>query len=69
MAHVAAHHGHIPDDFDRWDIVDRRGWSVAHDAAINNNLPGDFDQWDLTDVDGVTVRNVADRKISGVATS
>ena len=30
VAHEAARCGHLPSGFDRWDLADRHGWTVAH---------------------------------------
>ena len=53
--------GTLPPDFDRWDISDKYGGSVAHTAAWHHKLPEDFDRfelWELADDDGITVRDV-----------
>ena len=54
-----ARDGTLPTDFDRWDLADEQGWSVAHEAAHCNNLPRGFDQWDLADYRGWTVAHEA----------
>jgi hypothetical protein len=37
--HAAARGGHLPEEFDKWDIADNSGWTVAHDAAAEGKLP------------------------------
>lgn len=54
-----AKYGHLPADFDKWDLADRDGWTVAHVAAACGHLPADFDKWDITDGRGWTVAHVA----------
>jgi len=55
----AAQLGHLPADFDQWDLANRSGRTVAHSAAFCGHLPADFDQWDLADNNGVTVAHTA----------
>ena len=54
-----AREGTLPPDFDRWEIADEWGISVAHVAAKHGNLPPDFDQWDLKDRFGQFVAHIA----------
>jgi len=56
---TAASWGQLPPDFDRWDLADNDGRTVAHEAAQHGHLPPDFDRWDLADNDGYTVAHVA----------
>jgi hypothetical protein len=45
----------LPTGFDRWELADKDGWTVAHIAAWRGHLPDNFDQWDMADKDGATV--------------
>lgn len=54
--------GKLPEGFDRWDLADKDGWSLAHEAAKYGTLPEGFDGWDLADKSGRTVRQVADMR-------
>lgn len=51
--------GTLPPDFDRWEISDAHGWTVAHVAAFRGHLPPNFDRWDISDAAGSTVAHVA----------
>jgi ankyrin repeat protein len=55
-------YGRLPDGFDRWDLKDEDGWTLAHYAAEYGGLPDDFSRWDLTNNDGVTVAQWAVEK-------
>jgi hypothetical protein len=50
--------GNLPGGFDRWDLVDGRGYAVAHVAAMFGHLPEGFARWDLTSGDGLNVAEV-----------
>ena len=50
-----AREGNLPQNFDRWDLKDEWGISVAHVAAKHGHLPPDFDQWGLKDGFGLSV--------------
>ncbi len=41
--HSAAEGGCLPEWFDRWEIADEDGFTVAHFVAYHNNIPGNFD--------------------------
>ncbi|MDR2613486.1 MAG: ankyrin repeat domain-containing protein [Deltaproteobacteria bacterium] len=58
VAHIAAAHGHLPEDFDRWDVSTRTGWTAAHQAALYGHLPEGYDGPDYADGEGVTVSDV-----------
>jgi len=49
----------LPANFDKWELADNRGWTVAHVAARNGHLPVDFNQWDLAEKNGYTVAHIA----------
>jgi hypothetical protein len=51
--------GRLPTGFDRWDLADNDGWTVAHEAVQWGHLPEGFDRWDLADNDGWTVAHAA----------
>lgn len=51
--------GQLPSDFDRLDLRDANGFTVAHEAAENEKLPKDFNLWHLADKDGTTVAHIA----------
>ena len=55
FAHEAAMHGRLPEGFDRWDMRDNLGRTVAHMAATFGNLPPDFADWSWPDGGGDTV--------------
>ena len=55
----AARERTLPPSFDRWDISDKEGRTVAHVAAGNGSLPPDFDRWDISDHYGWTVGHTA----------
>jgi hypothetical protein len=59
VAHVAAMHGHLPADFDQWDIASKDGYTVAHVAAQGGYLPEGFDQWGMADSTGWAVAHTA----------
>jgi len=59
VAHEAARKGHLPSDFDRWELTDKDGWTVAHVAARRGHLPPDYDRWEWADWTGWTVAHVA----------
>ena len=61
VAHVAAAHGYLPEDFDQWELCNISGWTVAHEAARYNSLPKYFDKWELATKNGYTVRNIHDK--------
>jgi len=42
VAHEAAFWGHLPDDFNQWNLKDDYGTTVADIAAKNNTLPRNF---------------------------
>jgi hypothetical protein len=52
-------YGHLPANFDQWDLTDSKGFMVAHVAARHGPLPVDFQYWALVDVGGRTVALVA----------
>ncbi len=54
-----ARNGQLPKGFDRWDMRDEHGNTVAHKAAMHGMLPPDFDQWELVDNEGWTVAHEA----------
>jgi hypothetical protein len=39
--------GHLPPDFNQWDLTDKDGYTVAQTAYEYNRLPPNFDKWDL----------------------
>jgi len=47
VAHEAAANGTLPAGFDRWEIDDWAGWTVAQAAAEHGKLPAGFDRWEL----------------------
>ena len=47
--------GTLSKDFNRWDICNEDGWTVAHEAALYGNLPESFDRWSLADKNGLVV--------------
>jgi hypothetical protein len=49
----------LPSTFNRWEIADEDGWTVAHEAAKYERLPVDFSQWGLADDSGWTVAHMA----------
>ncbi|PJF37745.1 MAG: hypothetical protein CUN55_20520, partial [Phototrophicales bacterium] len=49
------------ENFDRWSLANKYGWTAAHEAAVAGRLPEDFDQWHLADKYGWTVAHVAAR--------
>jgi hypothetical protein len=51
--------GYLPPGFNRWDLADKKGWTVAHEDAKNVLLPEGFDLWDFVDEDGKTVLHAA----------
>jgi hypothetical protein len=67
VAHEAASAGLLPEGFDRWDLVDNSGTTVAHEAAqhafdsgnpvhihaVANQIPKEM--WDAKDIEGVSV--------------
>jgi hypothetical protein len=55
---VEARAGVLPHDFNKWDMANEDGWTVAHWAALCG-FPVNFDQWDLADKNGRTVAHVA----------
>jgi len=60
LAHVAARHGYLPDDFKGWAwAIPNGGYTVAHIAAIYGHLPKDFHNWELANEHGVTVAHTA----------
>ena len=59
QAHTAARYGHLPEGFDRWDMADNQGLTVAHTAARYGHLPEGFDRWDMADRYGYTVAHIA----------
>ena len=54
-----AEEGTLPEGFDRWELRDKEGNTVAHVAAEHGHLPKDFNQWELADEDDWTVAHVA----------
>ena len=60
LAHVAARHGYLPDDFKGWAWMSPgSGMTVAHVAAMYGHLPKDFYNWELAGESGETVAHVA----------
>lgn len=60
LAHIAAAHGRLPHDFDRWGLrAHPDGETVAHTAITRDNLPPNFNRWHLADKDGGTVAHIA----------
>jgi hypothetical protein len=60
LAHVAARHGYLPDDFKGWAWMSTgSGMTVAHVAAMYGHLPKDFYNWELAGHNGETVAHVA----------
>ena len=60
IAHEAAHHLCLSNDFAQWDLAYPNGWSVAHEFAMAGGIfPDGFDRWDLKTVDGWTVAHFA----------
>lgn len=55
LAIVALWDNRLPDGFNRWDIADADGRTVAHDAAFMGRLPSDFNQWCMRSIHGLTV--------------
>jgi hypothetical protein len=51
--------GTLPVDFDRWDIADSTGWSIAHVAARHGVFLNSLAQLELADENGWTVAHVA----------
>lgn len=49
----------LPEGFNRWDIADEDGWSLAHEYVCYRELPAGFSQWELSDLNGRTVAHVA----------
>jgi hypothetical protein len=47
IAHIAAHHGYLPSDFNQWELTDIEGRTVAQVAYRHDTLPPNFDRWDL----------------------
>lgn len=58
----AARKGKLPPDFDRWDLADKDGWTVAHITAQKHQLPLGFNRWRLVDIAGRSVAQVAEDK-------
>ena len=61
MAHAAAACGHLSDGFERWELKDKEGRTVAHMAARRGRLSEGFDKWDLANDEGYTVADAAAR--------
>ena len=61
-----AREGTLPTDFDRWEIADDIGWTVAHEAASQYHLPPDFDRWGLADDTGWTIADVVQHRIEAL---
>lgn len=60
LAHVAARHGYLPDDFRGWAWMSAgSGMTVAHVAAMYGHLPQDFHNWELAGESGETVAHIA----------
>lgn len=59
VAHVAARHDTLPENFDRWEISNYQGWTVAHELVSLREPPPNFSAWDLADKDGTTVAHIA----------
>ncbi|MDR3152930.1 MAG: hypothetical protein LBW85_01330 [Deltaproteobacteria bacterium] len=51
--------GGLPKGFDRWELADKYGRTVAHAAAAADHLPKGFDRWELADGNGRTVAHTA----------
>lgn len=51
--------GHLPSEFNEWEISDENGWSIAHLAAKAGLLPEYFNDWHISDKDGWTVAHEA----------
>jgi hypothetical protein len=49
----------LPKDFNRWEIANPHGKTVAHEAAHRRRLPPDFDRWALATKKGWTVAHEA----------
>ncbi len=62
LAHLAAKHGNLPEDFNKWDLRDYKSKTVAHMAAEHGNIPEGFD-WKryglMCDIEGRTVYHSA----------
>jgi hypothetical protein len=56
--------GALPPEFNRWDLVDFDGYTVAHTAAEHGHLPPDFPHMDWADSDGLTVGEVYEKKMN-----
>jgi hypothetical protein len=52
----------MPDNFDRWELADKDGWTVAHEAASLGKLPPGFSRLDLADNKGRTVAQAGSSK-------
>jgi hypothetical protein len=44
---VGAKFDYLPSDFNRWELADKYGLTVAQLAYNNGHLPPSFDRWDL----------------------
>ncbi|WP_419603762.1 hypothetical protein [Thiolapillus sp.] len=55
-----AREGTLPPMFDKWELWENDGLTVAHVVAQRRHLPTDFDQWDLKDNAGWSVRDIYD---------
>jgi hypothetical protein len=53
-----AREGTLPEDFNRGEIRDCDGRTVAHEAAKRGTLPAGFDRWELANNHGMTVADV-----------
>jgi len=53
--------GGLPEDFDRWDLRDPDGWTIAHWAITRGPLPASFNQWELADNLGRMVAHLGAR--------
>jgi hypothetical protein len=51
--------GKLPANFNRWELADSSGWTIAHEGALHGCLPYDFDQWDMVNIYGWTVAHSA----------
>jgi hypothetical protein len=56
VAHIAARNGHLPKDFNRWEIADKRGTTIAHEVIRQTKkVPKGLTCWEMADETGWTV--------------
>jgi hypothetical protein len=56
---VQARRGSLPADFNKWDMANGDGWTVAHEVTYWHDLPATFSQWGLADKSGWAVAHGA----------